>query len=275
MPVRNTYARLEDVKNQIGGGVKSDTTDPVLLSILENVSRGAEGHVGREIHSRVATRYFNGSGKAYLALTGDDLISVTTLGVDENDDGTYERVLVENTDYFLEPANGSHKYRVVLATRGTQIGAFVRGQRAIRIVGRWGYWDEAEAVTTLGAAVTDTTGTSLTVADGMAFSIGETVRVDSEEMAVDDRSGTTLTVTRGANGTTAATHSNGATVSRKRYPRAVEQAVLMQTARLYKRRESAFANVLNNTDLGQVTMFRGFDPDIQALLGPHVRMAVA
>lgn len=65
---------------------------------------------------------------------------------------------------------------------------------------------------TLGAAVADTSTTSVTVSNGDYFTPGMVVLVDSEHMYVNAVSGNTLTVTRGFWGSTAATHSNGAKV---------------------------------------------------------------
>lgn len=70
--------------------------------------------------------------------------------------------------------------------------------------------------TTLGAAITSTTATSITLSAVGSLPTSGTVviKIDSEEMLVTAGLGTTtLTVTRGVNGTTAATHSNGATVT--------------------------------------------------------------
>jgi hypothetical protein len=61
--------------------------------------------------------------------------------------------------------------------------------------------------TTLGAALTDGTGTTVTVADASFFMAGDVIKVNSEymEVTVDPPSGTTLTVRRGASGSTGAT----------------------------------------------------------------------
>jgi len=70
--------------------------------------------------------------------------------------------------------------------------------------------------TTLSAAITTTTATSITVTSSTNILVGDYITVDSETMYVSGRGGTgnrTLTVTRHANGTSAATHSSGATVT--------------------------------------------------------------
>lgn len=68
--------------------------------------------------------------------------------------------------------------------------------------------------TTLAAAITGTSDTSITVADGTTFMVGDVLEIGSERLAVTaDPTSSTLTVARGLEGTSAATASNGATVT--------------------------------------------------------------
>jgi hypothetical protein len=71
------------------------------------------------------------------------------------------------------------------------------------------------AATTLSAAVETTDGTSISVASAAGFPTKGNFRilVDDEIMLVTAVDGTTWTVTRGAESTTGATHSNGAAVT--------------------------------------------------------------
>jgi hypothetical protein len=68
------------------------------------------------------------------------------------------------------------------------------------------------ASTTLTAEITSTSSTSISVNIASTIEIGSVLLIDSEVMVVTAVSGTTLTVTRGAAGTTAATHLTGALV---------------------------------------------------------------
>lgn len=71
-----------------------------------------------------------------------------------------------------------------------------------------------DIVTTLSAAITTTTATSLTLTSGTGVSDRMLLEIDSEIILVVTFSGTTVSVmVRGYMGTTAATHSNGATVN--------------------------------------------------------------
>ncbi|MFG3287269.1 hypothetical protein ACGF3G_00395 [Streptomyces sp. NPDC048179] len=72
------------------------------------------------------------------------------------------------------------------------------------------------AATTLSAAISTTSATSITVTSAAGFpsSGNYNIQIDSEVMTVTAGQGTTTwTVTRGVNGSTAATHSGGATVT--------------------------------------------------------------
>ena len=68
--------------------------------------------------------------------------------------------------------------------------------------------------TTLSAAITTTTATSISVTSGTNIANGGQIMVGTEVMYVSAGGGTSsLTVVRGYNGTTAATHTNGSTVN--------------------------------------------------------------
>lgn len=80
-------------------------------------------------------------------------------------------------------------------------------------------WEAVEStgsptnVTTLGAAITDANSQVVTFADGSLVNVGEVIRTTIEQMKVRDISGNTGLVTRGWNNTPKSTHSNGATVA--------------------------------------------------------------
>jgi hypothetical protein len=71
-----------------------------------------------------------------------------------------------------------------------------------------------QAVTTLSATITTTTAASCSVIDAAAFPATGNfrIKIDGEILIVTGVAGNTFTVTRGAEGTTAATHASGASV---------------------------------------------------------------
>ena len=70
----------------------------------------------------------------------------------------------------------------------------------------------ARQITNLAAAISSTSSTSFSVDDATDIEVNQNIKVDSEEMTVTNISSSTLTVIRGVNGTTAATHSDNANV---------------------------------------------------------------
>jgi len=82
-------------------------------------------------------------------------------------------------------------------------------------LGQWGGTVSGEAVTSLDGAINDTT-TTVVLSDASLFPGSGTnfIQIDNEEISYTGKSGNTLTgVTRGVRNTTAASHSNGATVT--------------------------------------------------------------
>ena len=76
-----------------------------------------------------------------------------------------------------------------------------------------GYTYKSSYTTTLNGAISSTGATSVPVADASGLLANQRIMVGSEIMAISSISSNTLTVTRGQQSTTAATHSDGATVS--------------------------------------------------------------
>ena len=68
-------------------------------------------------------------------------------------------------------------------------------------------------ITNLAAAISSTSATSFSVDDATDIEANQNIKVDNEEMTVTNISSSTLTVIRGVNGTTAATHIDNASVS--------------------------------------------------------------
>lgn len=256
----NCYAGLDDLTQSMKGG--SSTVDKaVALRVLEAVSRAYDRGLEWQFFDKKAqTVYYDGNGNLKLHLRSaavvrggshSGLLSVTSLSIDENDDGTYEKTAVENTDFWLTDRwldDGPYTALEAMS-RSTQLsGGWWRAPRSVKVVGDTGYSNETEAAGTLGAAVSDTTGTSVTMTSGHTVQAGNTILVDSEYLFVSAVSGNTLTVTRGVNGSTAATHLINAAVSRRRYPRPIELGVVAESARLIRDGLTGFSGQVANQD---------------------------
>ena len=109
------------------------------------------------------------------------------------------------------------------------------------------------------------------LADGQLVRVGETLRIDSEQIFVEETVTNTLTIQRGVNGTTAADHSDGATVSVYEYPADITQATLIIAMRAWKRKDSAYQDVVGAPETGQIIVSKGMDPDVKELCLPYQR----
>jgi hypothetical protein len=264
----NLYASLGTVKAEIGKAATTD--DTVLLRLTERVSREIDKAAGRHFYAEIATRYFDGNGRRKLPIS--DLLSVTSLKADSNSDDTYDLTLAVNTDYWLYPDNLTQYtpyYRVDLNPLSNQLGGWPRGRRKVQIVGTWGYSQETETSGTLGAAITDVAATSVTMTASHGLTGGETIYVGTEQIHVSAVATNTLTVIRGINGTTAATASNGAAVTRRRFDRAAEEACVVRVADLWRGVQTGYGASIANAEMGgfvsntAFAIFRGLIRDVQ------------
>ena len=228
----NRYARLNEVQDQMAGlsaTAAASLADTYLRSI-ETESRAAERVcLGRVFYSEVETRYIDGGGGTSLWL-GHDLVSITTLKVDSTGNGTYDKTLTENTDYWTWPGvrRDTPIRRLDLNHNSTVLTIWPNRRRAVEIVGLWGYCHTLEA-TGLTGTVADASTTTITAsaeATNLLFP-GDTLVMGDEQMDVTAVVDTAITVVRGINGTTATAHTAVA-MSFRRYPEPVAKAVAMR-----------------------------------------------
>ncbi len=266
----NAYADLTQVKGSSYLNIVSTNTDhdTYLRKILEASSRLIDKYCQRYFYTQNATHYYDGSGtKLYLP---EDLLSITTLKTDEDGDATYENTF-DSGDYHLYPLNEYPKIRIEINPNG-DFGGFASGiQKGVQIVGVFGYGDGTIATPYIDSGTTtnealDTTETSVDVAAGTALSAGQTILVELEQMYILSISTNTCTVRRAVNGTTAATHDTGKAVYIYEYPSPIAQACLIATMRAWKRKDSAYQDIVGNPETGQITISKGIDPDVAATL---------
>jgi hypothetical protein len=237
---RSLYGDLTKLKDSspLDNPAAGSGDDNELFQLLLAVSASVDGYCNRHFYALTATRRFD--GPADPQLTVPDLVSVTSLKSDD-DDGAFETTWA-TTDYELLPLNAEptqpwgvphHSLRVL--SRGTK-QQFDRGQARFEIEGVWGYRSYQEASGSLtDGAVADASTTSVTVDSGTDFAIAQTVAIESEQLLVIAITTNTLTVRRGLNGTTAASHADNTQVDIMRWPAAVERATLINAARIWTR----------------------------------------
>jgi hypothetical protein len=264
----NLYANLEDIKALMA--IEGAEHNSQLFRSLEMASRQVDKLTDRHFYCYDGTKYYDGAGsKMWLP---NDILSITTLKLDEDGDGTFESTLAA-TDYFLYPLNAYPKIRLETNTNGDYSGFASGVSKGIEIIGVFGYADSAtpyESRTTLNGNVL-AVATAIVLADGQLVKTGETLRIGTEQVFVKEIVTNTVTVTRGVNGTTAAAHTTGATVSAYIYPEDIVQATLIVAMRAYKRKDSAYQDVVGSPETGQIITSKGIDPDVKELLSPYKR----
>ena len=277
-PVYHTYCSADFLRNTLAGSAYSSgwTQDAdTILAMIERASRMVDSYVGDQTFGPTTeTRLYDlgGSEPWYMgngSLRSDPrptrsnalslqtynyrasvvpldrwLVSATTVTAYADTARTTNSVLVEGIadDYLLEPYNTSPKWRLKLNEDTTlALGA---GQQVLSILGTWGWQNVTTPASTLSAAITSATATTLTVAAVGNHGAGTTIVVDSEQMYCTSHNGTTLTVRRGVNGTTAATHLSAAAVSMVEYPSDVKMATADLARMQYRDRDMGVVDTI-------------------------------
>ena len=226
--------------------------DALQLALIRSVSSDIVKAAGRQFVPRVETRRYNPQRSAQngLLVLDDDLLSVTTL---TNGDAT----TIASTKYKFETPNTTPYWGIkLLSSSGLTWTYDEDPEEAISLVGIWGCdlgWqpNKSEWVTadTLGAAISTTTATSITLTVAGSLEAGWLLKIDSEYLYVSGAPvSTTATVVRGVNGSTAATHSNGATISYWRVEDGLEQLAKECAAARYRLRNNPLAETFVAVD---------------------------
>jgi len=229
-----SYCNIADVKGVLGITATSD--DTMLRKICESASRSIDAYCNRFFYTESATKYFHGGAKIWLK---PDLLSVTTLKTDEDGDATFENTY-DTTDYYLLPLNEFPKTEIVISD-DSDYGTFAAGiKKGVEIDGLWGYGDGISATPyisdTTTAEALETSETDVDVTSATNLSAGQVILVESEQIYIYSISSTTLTVERGVNGTTAASHDTGKTIYIYQYPSDIRQACIDLSVALYQNR---------------------------------------
>jgi hypothetical protein len=187
----------------------------------------------------VATYYFDAiqNVRDYtLFVNPFDLLAITTLT--NGDTNT-----IASTNYVFEPRNNTPRYAITLKTSSGKSWQYNSDpENAISILGIWGCHDDYSnawtSLTTISeSGGLDTSETDITLAGG-AGNPGELWKIDSEYFYLSSRATVTATVVRGVNGSTAATHDNGATIYRWDAMSEVRNLCRAATIEAYRLRES-------------------------------------
>jgi hypothetical protein len=179
------YTTREDVASALD--FKESARTRRLDRHIEAGSRAVESQLHRVFYPTVATRYKDwpnnqGSAPWVLRLDKDEIIALTSL--------VAGGVTIASSDYNLEPVNSGPPYtRIEIKLSSSAV--FQAGdthQRAIAMMGLFGYRNDEEPAGVLENAVASTSTTSIDVTDSAAIGVGQLIRIDNERMRVTSKS---------------------------------------------------------------------------------------
>ena len=139
MTITNGYVTLVNVKTALGIPLDERDDDFYLEATIESVSRMIDNHTGRRFYAETDTRYY--APISIDEIYTDDILTVTTLKTDDDDDGTFETTWA-TTDYHLMPFNAGENGRPYtwIETSGHGDYNFPMGvKKAVQIVGSFGF----------------------------------------------------------------------------------------------------------------------------------------
>jgi len=250
----NEYSTLEQFREYLtASSIDMERWDDnKMLQYIEQASRRIDKWCDRRFYPRMAARYFNYQS-AYDLLVDDDLLAVSDLSAG----GTP----ITNTDYILYPLNTYPKWKIEIDKSKNSILTYISThQKAVTVTGTWGWhndwdnaWNDSQDTVQDSSGIT-ATATTVTVSDtdgadinGFTprFSPGQLLKIESEYVQVIGVSSAanSLTVRRGMNGTTAATHAKDKAISIYRPPEIILRACL-EVAKLFYEMRSATGGVI-------------------------------
>ena len=222
----NVYITIEQLKTYLA--IDDTGDDNLLKQFCVKASRLFDGYCHRRFYPTVATYNFDYQDPFTLVLD-EDLLAVTTLTT-SNDSGSGSAIT--SAQYNLTRGGGHNRspYTTIEIDQSTtaNFSFYTTPRKSQQVIGTWGFHDDwSNAWIDSGDTVQDGSGinssvTAVTVANPNGADVNgitprltpqQLIKVNSEYMHVVKISGAALTVKRGVNGSTAASHSNGDTIS--------------------------------------------------------------
>jgi hypothetical protein len=265
----HVYATVTEANDYItsGGATKfaAEAAGVVALklSILDSVSRRIDSvchrsGFGSGFGPRTGVNYYDGDGSNELLLR-DDVLSLPTLSVASVTGGTPVTATL-TTDYFLANSDGytGPPWRKVILHQRGSVTLFGSGYRTIATpaASSWGHQDVTlpTGTTVASGLSVGTTATTFTTSATPLIYPGMTLKIETEQLYLYAMSGTTATVVRGVNGTTAATHADTTAITRYSYDSRVHDVALRLFMRRWKARDAGADGTSGGLDIpGQAT----------------------
>lgn len=235
MPSSNLYATLAEYKAENTARGQSASTDAaddaVITLVLEQVSRYVDGITGRQFYPSYETRLYDiprYPAPSKDVKLGKDLLEVVSF---LNGDAT----VISSSNYTLRSPNITPYWQISLKDTATVSWAYPASgsrEQILSLTGWWGYRENySQRGWVLATTLTEDLDTSETAWDVASIALlpaGAIGKVDNEIFNISSSASLTANVNkRGDNGSTAATHSSGASVYVWSVQEEIKRAVLM------------------------------------------------
>ncbi|KKN00033.1 hypothetical protein LCGC14_1141950 [marine sediment metagenome] len=273
LPNGRWYTTRDSFKRTIMDNTAVTDKDNRLDEAIASASEFIEEYTDRLFIPWTGAKEFDYQkiGKLHL---GEDLLSVTSITYADGDQ------TVNSGDYFLYPLNAADRSKpyqwIELLLSDDQFFYKDTRQKDIAITGKWGYSEITKLLTTLNhGATVNATETAITVTAGTNFEIGMTLLCETEQWFVGNVATNVITVIRGVNGTTAATHVDTTAVYAIFPPLQIRQAANALAARAFMRGESQWTDraKTQGSDLS-FSYFKAMPAEIEAILKKYRREVV-
>lgn len=279
------YITPKSIRRIIGTQDQSTNDDDILLWQADMISRRIEDFTNRRFFCYRQVIRQNWPGTSFVLYTPEDLHTVYTI---TNGNGAIipASVTVGSTTtqvQMIYPEQEYPKYRIELAINSGVVWLFVgTPQQAITLDCLWGFpyaTNTGQHNIATNATVQDATGqnatqTTLLVQSGI-FQVGHTILVEDEFQIVQDITtgvaNDTLTVLRGACGTTAIAHAKDTAIKLEVYNPTIVNAAYRWVSNLYRQKDAAVTDQVGFTGMGQLTTPLSMPKDVEQMLSQYVR----
>jgi hypothetical protein len=300
MPDFKAYATLAGLRtrNQVAGTDTGD--DGRYLQKLRAATQIIDRYCAREFQPVSEARTFDWTSPARLDFRSFELLTLTSL-IDGSGNTKQTTALIMQGGKFSDATKWGPWFGTELDMTKDFLMYQVTPIRALTVNGVWGWhadwpnaWLAAYTNTTLATplqisgAITANAPTislnsdptlSLDAAyQSPAISAGSLIQIDTEWMQVlyTASGSTTITLLRGVNGTTAASHSSGAPITVYQPPRDINEACLRIAQWILALDDAPFQVTVTTTPaMGQTTIPAKIPTDICTILDPYVKARVA
>jgi hypothetical protein len=275
-----TLAVWKNWKASAGQTLASETTDDgVINEIIEGVSRYIDDETARTFYPRVQSRVFDaprGTKNDQVLWLDDDLLEI--ISVTNGDDSA-----VSSSDYNTFPFNDYPKswlkFKQAVSTIW-EVDSNGNSEGVVAVNAFWGmHRDYATRAWSTGGTINDADFTAIktTLAvqtgEGSGFAVDTLIKVEDEIMRITSVSTDDLTVFRGENGSTAATHDDKTTIYIWNVQHDIRTAAIQIATNFYQRRRGEnVSGVATITAAGVVISPRDVPDPAQRIIDFNVRV---